>query len=203
MPSSAQGNAVWRADQMPPFTEAAASSQQPHTDIAFDETSLIESVDTGIDDLHKDKSPANLSPLPTPSGSISSKRKYSEVVGTAPAAKEGEQKLPRISASMVSRASDSSGSRAKSSRSASSDTSNAISQLAQAFALSFKPEVVNPTGHARTEAGKALKEDDNGLTNIEKAKLLGIFAKDPAMAEMYLVTRDDEALRKEFIATLL
>jgi hypothetical protein len=117
--------------------------------------------------------------------------------------KGGEQKLLKMSASMVSKSSDASGSKAKSSRSAASDTSKAINHLAEAFAMSLKLEVVNPSRHSRTAAGLALKEDDNDLTVEEKVKLLARFAKDVAIADMYLVTRDDEQLRKAFVQEML
>ena len=69
--------------------------------------------------------------------------------------------------------------------------------------MSLKLEVVNPSRHSRTAAGKALKEDGNDLTAEEKVKLLAKFAKDIAIVDMYLVTRDDEQLRKAFVREML
>jgi hypothetical protein len=78
-----------------------------------------------------------------------------------------------------------------------------LAELAAVFKSSLLPQVLNPTAHNRMEAGKAVMEDDNGLDGVQKAKVLMIFAKDAALAEMYLLVRKDKSVMEPFLKGIL
>ena len=93
--------------------------------------------------------------------------------------------------------------KAKSSKSNSTDASAAIGRLADAFELSLSPNIVNPVAHTQMEAAMAVMDDDNGLDVMQKAKLIKIFAKEEALAEMYIVIRWDKPVMTSFLADAL
>jgi hypothetical protein len=155
--------------------------------------------------------------LPTPS-SISSKRKHSVITDSTFSGQDSDRKSLRSmhssksvgfssaakvagSASSVSRSSKS---KAKLTKSA--GTNNGIGDLAElaaVFKSSLLPQVLNPTAHNWMEAGKAVMEDDNGLDGVQKAKVLMIFVKDAALAEMYLLVRKDKSVMDPFLKVIL
>ena len=238
IPPVARGLGAHRPHLAPSF---ASSDKAPVSDDEDDEQiSLIQSIDTRTSDpLDKGKAPEsnpNIPSLPTPSVSISSKRKYSAVHDpTTSSTQDSDRRSSKSGRSSKSAPAASSSSAvsidahstfstsnlipskavasgsasrsgAKSAKSVStvdSNTSRALGELTAAFKLSLTSAVVDPMSHNQMEAANAVMDDDNGLTDDQKAMMIALFAKDPGLADMYCVVRRNKNIMASFLRNTL
>ena len=57
--------------------------------------------------------------------------------------------------------------------------------------------------HNRVEAANAVMDDDNGLSDVQKATLIALFAKDPALGDLYRVVRRNKNVMVPFVRNAL